>query len=71
LSGSNYSTYLAIAWGVDSDIIVPGDYDGDARTDLGVFRPSSGTWYVLLSASNYSTFMAQPWGVSTDIPQRP
>jgi hypothetical protein len=24
----------------------PGDHDGDGDTDMGVFRPSNGTWYV-------------------------
>jgi hypothetical protein len=30
----------------------PFDYDGEGRTDVSVFRPSNGAWYLLLSAAN-------------------
>ncbi|MGI8789198.1 MAG: FG-GAP-like repeat-containing protein [Pyrinomonadaceae bacterium] len=40
------------------------DFDGDGRTDLSVFRPSDGTWYILQSGSNI--FRAQPFGTSGD-----
>ena len=56
------------AWGLATDIPVPGDYDGDGKTDLGLFRPSTGTWYVLLSGTNYTTAIIQGWGVGTDMP---
>ncbi len=42
----------------------PADFDGDGRTDISVFRPSDGTWYVMQSGSN--TFRAQPFGTNGD-----
>lgn len=41
------------------------DFDGDGRTDVSVFRPSEGNWYLNRSTSG---FMASHWGISTDLP---
>jgi IPT/TIG domain-containing protein/VCBS repeat protein len=44
------------------------DYDGDNRSDLAVFTPSSGKWAVLQSSSNYMNSFSLTLGASTDVP---
>jgi uncharacterized repeat protein (TIGR03803 family) len=46
----------------------PGDFDGGGRSDMSVFRPSTGLWYILESNTNYTTSLMYAWGVSTDVP---
>jgi len=55
------------SWGLNSDKLVPADYDGDGVTDVAVWRPSNGTWYVT-SVQTGAAFGAQ-WGANGDTPQ--
>jgi len=41
------------------------DFDGDARTDVSVFRQSDRVWHMLRSANGYTSTQ---FGLSTDIP---
>lgn len=69
ISGTCYSNTL----GLDSMAVIriketvrriPFDFDGDGKTDLSIYRPAAGEWWVNRS-SNSVTFAAQ-FGVSTD-----
>ena len=41
------------------------DYDGDGLTDIAVFRPSTGVWYVSRSSGGATSVS---WGAPGDIP---
>lgn len=37
-------------WGLSGDVPVPGDYDGDGKTDFSIFRPTSNAWWIMKSS---------------------
>ena len=53
-------------FGSAGDIVTPGDYDGDNRTDIAVFRPSTGFFFVLRSSTN--TIQSVRFGQNGDEP---
>jgi spore coat protein A, manganese oxidase len=65
MGGAAGSQPTTQAWGASTDKPVPGDYDGDGKTDFSVFRPSTGEWYVLQSSDG--AWSVWTWGLSTDV----
>ena len=57
LGGVPGSNMAIQGWGADGDDPVPGDYDGDGKTDFSIFRPGTGTcpcavtWYIIHSST--------------------
>ncbi len=52
-------------WAIpDENLRAPYDFDGDGKTDVGIFRPSDGSWWYSRSSDNL--FRVFSFGVSTD-----
>jgi hypothetical protein len=49
-------------WGYDSDVPVPGDFDGDGQTDISIYRPGDGMWWILPSSWSYSSYLTYQFG---------
>ena len=58
-SGATYSRI----WGLQGDQLAIGDYNGNGRDELAVWRPSNGCWYVLDESDGVTT---QCWGLPGD-----
>jgi hypothetical protein len=68
----------AVTFGVSGDIAInramppvearSGDYDGDRKADLTVFRPSTGDWVSLRSLSGNTDYTVRSWGLAGDVP---
>ncbi|MFN8389056.1 MAG: M12 family metallo-peptidase [Bdellovibrionota bacterium] len=57
-------------WGVSGDIPVVGDFDGDGKADITVYRPNDlanfSAWYVIRSSDSQAA--KYQWGLSGDYP---
>ena len=55
-----------VNFGIAGDKALLGDFDGDAKVDPAIYRPSTGEWWYRSSINNAQ--LAVRWGISTDIP---
>jgi hypothetical protein len=56
--------FFAIPWGQQFGprSLMPGDYDGDGKTDQAMIDNSEGKWYLFLSKSGNPASIGIPWG---------
>ncbi|MGC2236077.1 MAG: VCBS repeat-containing protein [Pyrinomonadaceae bacterium] len=64
--GPSGLTQASQGWGTNGDIPVPGDFDGDGKTDFSIFRPSGNSWWLLRSSD--TTYTVYNFGATGDIP---
>jgi hypothetical protein len=65
LYNTNWET-LVLNWGTNGDLTAAGDYDGDGTSDVAVYRPSEGVWYIRKSSDG--SYLIRRFGVAEDIP---
>jgi IPT/TIG domain/FG-GAP-like repeat len=71
VSGSSMTSMASLAAApapVADDSTRASDYDGDSKSDLAVFTPSTGKWAMLQSSSNYMNSFMLTLGTSSDVP---
>ncbi len=60
------STTTNMRWGIRNDEFVAGDFDGDNKGDIAIFRASTGDWWWVRSSDSVVT--AFHWGANGDRP---
>jgi len=66
--GVNWDLAYTVNWGLDGDTPVIGDFDGDGKTDVAMYRPSTGYWYIIPSSKGPDGAYSLQWGLPGDIP---
>jgi len=59
-------------FGLPTDTIIYGDFDGDLRQDIAVYREGTTanpqSYFYILPSTSPNTFISQPWGTTGDKP---
>jgi hypothetical protein len=67
IPSSNPGSPIYNTWGAIGDTPVPAHYDGDGKADWGLWRPSTGYFYVILSSNGSWLYHQFAGATSSDI----
>jgi hypothetical protein len=48
-------------------MVVSSDYDDDNKTDIAIFVPVYGAWWISTSSSNFTSYISKGWGNSESV----
>ncbi len=65
-SPTGTTLFYGTPFGVASDVVTVGNYDGDAKADFSVWRPTNGTFYYRLTTNGADA--GRTFGSSSDTP---
>lgn len=65
--GSSADSFFGGKWGLAADELAPGDYDGDLKTDIAVWRSGPSAYFYILNSSN-NTVRVEQFGQTGDDP---
>ncbi len=61
-----------VVFGLPTDTIIDGDFDGDLKQDIAVYREGTSanpqSYFYILPSASPNTFISQPWGTIGDKP---
>ncbi len=60
------TAYYSVPFGGVEDIPAQADFDGDGRTDIAIYRPSTGVWFIQQSSNGANIY--PQFGNNSDIP---
>jgi hypothetical protein len=58
-------------WGINDDRPIVSDFDGDGKSDITIYRPSTGEWLLRQSTLGYTFGTGNcyfQWGINGDLP---
>jgi len=61
--GNPYNGAYGVGWGGPAFKPVPGDYDGDRKTDIAIYNTSSGGWWIIPSSGTGPQGQVGAYGV--------